>query len=65
MEEYAAEPNRYGNGTSSAVKASGRENHDVEAAGFSERLGVYILVFKLFLPRSDCPLALPFIDGAE
>ena len=65
LEEYAAEPNRYGNGTSSAVRASGKENHDVEAAGISERLGVHMLVFTSFLPRSDSPLALPFIGGAE
>ena len=65
FDEYAADPNRYGNGTSNAVKASGRENQKVEAAGISGRLGVYILLFTSFLPRSDSPLALAFIVGRE
>jgi hypothetical protein len=65
LEEYAAEASKYGSGTSKAVNASGRENHEVEAAGMSLRLGAYVLMFTSFLPRSDSPLALPFIGEPE
>lgn len=61
LDEYAADASRYGNGTSKAVKASGSENQEADAAGTSSRLDVYTLPFTSFLPRSDCPLALPFI----
>jgi hypothetical protein len=65
LEEYAAEASKYGSGTSNAVNASGRENHEEEAAGRSLKLGAYVLMFTSFLPRSDSPLALPFIDELE
>ena len=65
FDEYAAEANRYGRGTSKAVKASGSENHELDAAGMSLRAGVYVWLCKSFLPRSESPLALPFIGEPE
>lgn len=65
VDEYAAEARRYGMGMSRAVRASGRENHDVDAAGISSNVGWYAVPRTLFTgrPRSDSPLGRELFIG--
>lgn len=57
VDEYAAEASRYGMGMSSAVSASGSENHDVDPVGTSSSVGLYAAALGTAgRPRSDSPL---------
>jgi hypothetical protein len=58
---YAAEASMYGSGMSKLVNASGRENHDGDAAGMLSSEGRY--VDAAGLPKSDSPLGRAFIEG--
>lgn len=64
VDEYAAEANKYGMGTSSAVKASGSENHDADAVGISSKVGLYTAALGIAgRPRSDSPLGRELFMG--
>lgn len=64
VDEYAAEANKNGAGISSAVSASGSENHDVDAAGTSSNVGLYAAALPFAgRPRSDSPRGRVFFIG--
>jgi hypothetical protein len=56
----------YGSGMSRLVKASGRENHDGEAAaGMLSNEGRYADAAAAGLPKSDSPLGRAFMGDEE
>lgn len=66
VEESVADANRSGAVTRRLVRASGRENQEVEAAGMLLNDGWYTGLFmSAGRLRSDSPLGLLFITGDE
>jgi len=65
VDEYAAEAKRKGSGINKLVRASGSENHDVDAAGMLSSAGVYdVLRRSAARPKSDSPRGRPFFIGS-